>query len=140
MTYSDRGATPRATGAAPCTCEAPARYTRQNRRSRGLFPACYESSLTGVMKGNAELTFEDAVIRTSLIAAPVLMLLSGLVLPQLRGPDGTELSVAAGYPLGMGYLAIRPPMLHDALTNRRDDNILSSTARAGTNGAATPAS
>jgi hypothetical protein len=50
------------------------------------------------MKGNAELRFEDAVIRTSLIAAPVLMLLSGLVLPQLRGPDGTELSVAAAYP------------------------------------------
>lgn len=242
------------------------------------------------MKGNAERTFEDAVIRTSLIAAPVLMLLSGLVLPQLRGRDGTELSVAAGHPgryyayvllglvggialipavygiarrtclcrarlgavggglafigaalsladwggelvkvemgalsatyhdamvallgrfdssariaaplqisglaflLGMillaiglfrgrtapgwvcigliagtlgnlagfatgslvvldlgnaglliclGYLAIRPPMLHDALTDRRDDNILSSTARAGTNGAATPVS
>ena len=33
-----------------------------------------------------------------LIAAPLLMLLSGLVLPQLRGPDGTELSVAAGHP------------------------------------------
>ena len=242
------------------------------------------------MKGNAEVTFEDAVIRTSLIAAPVLMLLSGLVLPQLRGPDGTELSVAAGYPgryyayvllglagsvalipavygivrrtclcrgrlgaiggglaligaalsladwggelvkvemgalsttyhdamvtllgrfdssariaaplqisgiafllgmillaiglfrgrtapgwvcvmlvagtlgnlagfatgsllvldlgnvalvVGMGYLAIRPPMLHGALTDRRHDNILSSTARAGTNGVATPAS
>jgi hypothetical protein len=241
------------------------------------------------MKGNAERTFEDAVIRTSLIAAPILMLLSGLVLPQLRGPDGTELSVAASHPglyyayvllglvggivlipavygiarrtclcrarlgavggglaligaalsladwgelvkvemgalsttyhdamitllgrfdssariaaplqisglaflLGMillaiglfrgrtapgwvcigliagtlgnlagfatgslvvldlgnaglliclGYLAIRPPMHHDALTDRRDDNILSSTARAGTNGAATPVS
>jgi hypothetical protein len=242
------------------------------------------------MKGNAELTFEDAVIRTSLIAAPVLMLLSGLVLPQLRGPDGTELSVAAGYPgryyayvllglagsmalipavygivrrtclcrgrlgaiggglaligaalsladwggelvkvemgalsatyhdamvallgrfdssariaaplqisgiafllgmillaiglfrgrtapgwvcvtlvagtlgnlagfatgsllvldlgnagllIGMGYLAIRPPMLHDALTNRRGDSVPRSTARVGTNGAATPAS
>lgn len=50
------------------------------------------------MKGNAELRFEDAVIRTSLIAAPVLMLLSGLVLPQLRGPGGTELSVAASHP------------------------------------------
>jgi len=50
------------------------------------------------MKGNAELRFEDAVIRASLIAAPVLMLLSGLVLPRLRGPDGTELSVAAGHP------------------------------------------
>ena len=242
------------------------------------------------MEGNAELRFEDAVIRISLIAAPVLMLLSGLVLPQLRGPDGTELSVAADHPgryyayvllglagsvalvpavygivrrtrlrrarlgaiggglaligaalsvadwggelvkvemgalsstyhdamvallgrfdssariaaplqisgiaflLGMillaiglfrgrtapgwvcigliagtlgnlagfatgslvvldlgnaglliclGYLAIRPPMHHDALTDRRDDNILSSTARAGTNGATTPAS
>ena len=50
------------------------------------------------MKSNAELRFEDAVIRISLIAAPVLMLLSGLVLPQLRGPDGTELSVAADHP------------------------------------------
>jgi hypothetical protein len=50
------------------------------------------------MKGNAEPRFEDAVIRTALIAAPVLMLLSGLVLPRLRGPDGTELSVAAGHP------------------------------------------
>jgi hypothetical protein len=242
------------------------------------------------MKGNAERTFEETVIRTSLIAAPILMLLSGLVLPQLRGPDGTELSVAAGHPgryyayvllglvggivlipavygiarrtrlrrarlgavggglaligaalsladwggelvkvemgalsttyhdamvtllgrfdssariaaplqisglafllgmillaiglfrgrtapgwvcigliagtlgnlagfatgslvvldlgnagllIGMGYLAIRAPMLHDALTDRRDANILSSTARAGTNGAATPVS
>ena len=242
------------------------------------------------MERNAERTFEDAVIRTSLIAAPILMLLSGLVLPQLRGPDGTELSVAASHPgryyayvllglvggivlipamygiarrtrlrrarlgavggglaligaalsladwggelvkvemgalstpyhdamitllgrfdssariaaplqisgiaflLGMillaiglfrgrtapgwvcvmlvagtlgnlagfatgsllvldlgnaglliclGYLAIRPPMPDGALTNRRDDNILSSTARAGTNGAATPVS
>ena len=53
------------------------------------------------MKGNAERTFEDAVIRTSLIAAPILMLLSGLVLPQLRGQDGTELSVAAGHPAGI---------------------------------------
>src|SRR6266568_4200042 len=51
-----------------------------------------------VMKGNAELRFEDVVIRTSLIAAPILMLLSGLVLPQLHGPDGTELSVSASYP------------------------------------------
>jgi hypothetical protein len=34
-----------------------------------------------------------------------------------------------------GYLAARPPMLNHALTDRRDDNILSSTARAGTNGA-----
>jgi hypothetical protein len=50
------------------------------------------------MKGNAELGFEDAVTRTSLIAAPILMLLSGLVLPQLHGPDGTELSVSASYP------------------------------------------
>jgi hypothetical protein len=50
------------------------------------------------MKGNVKLGFEDAVIRTSLIAAPLLMLLSGLVLPRLRGPDGTELSVAASYP------------------------------------------
>jgi len=39
------------------------------------------------MKGNTELRLEDAVIRISLIAAPLLMLLSGLVLPQLRGPD-----------------------------------------------------
>jgi hypothetical protein len=50
------------------------------------------------MKGNAERGFEDAVIRTSLIAAPLLGLLSGLVLPQLRGPDGTELSVSASHP------------------------------------------
>jgi hypothetical protein len=50
------------------------------------------------MQGNAERGFEDAVIRTSLIAAPLLGLLSGLVLPQLRGPDGTELSVSAGHP------------------------------------------
>jgi hypothetical protein len=50
------------------------------------------------MKGNAERGFEHAVIRTSLIAAPLLGLLSGLVLPQLRGPDGTELSVSAGHP------------------------------------------
>ena len=42
--------------------------------------------------------------------------------------------------VGMGYLAIRPPMLHDALTNRRGDSVLSSTARAGTDGAATPVS
>jgi hypothetical protein len=50
------------------------------------------------MKGNAELRFEDVVTRTSLIAAPLLLLLSGLVLPQLRGPGGTELSVSASYP------------------------------------------
>jgi len=50
------------------------------------------------MKYNGQLRLEDAVLRTSLIAAPVLMLLSGLVLPQLRGPDGTELSVSAGHP------------------------------------------
>ncbi len=50
------------------------------------------------MKGNAEPRFEDAVIRTSLIAAPLLLLLSGLVLPQLHGPDGTELSVSASHP------------------------------------------
>jgi hypothetical protein len=50
------------------------------------------------MKGNVKLGFEDAVIRTSLIAAPMLLLLSGLVLPQLRGPDGTELSVSASHP------------------------------------------
>ena len=50
------------------------------------------------MKVNAERGFEDAVIRTSLIAAPLLGLLSGLVLPQLRGPGGTELSVSAGHP------------------------------------------
>ena len=50
------------------------------------------------MKGNAELRFEDVVTRTSLIAAPILMLFSGLVLPQLHGPDGTELSVSASYP------------------------------------------
>ena len=50
------------------------------------------------MKVNAERGFEDAVIRTSLIAAPLLGLLSGLVLPQLRGPDGTELSVSASHP------------------------------------------
>jgi hypothetical protein len=50
------------------------------------------------MKGNVKLGLEDAVIRTSLIAAPVLLLLSGLVLPQLRGPDGTELSVSASHP------------------------------------------
>ena len=50
------------------------------------------------MKGNAKLRFEDVVTRTSLIAAPILMLLSGLVLPQLHGPDGTELSVSASYP------------------------------------------
>ena len=37
------------------------------------------------MKGNVKLGFEDAVIRTSLIAAPMLLLLSGLVLPQMRG-------------------------------------------------------
>lgn len=42
--------------------------------------------------------------------------------------------------VGMEYLAIWAPMLHDALSDRRDDNILSSTARAGTNGAATPVS
>ncbi len=41
--------------------------------------------------------------------------------------------------VSMGYLAMRPPMLDDALTDRRDDNVLSSTAQAGTNGAATPA-
>jgi hypothetical protein len=46
----------------------------------------------------------------------------------------------AGLLIGMGYLAIRAPMLHGALTDRRDANILSSTARAGTNGAATPVS
>src|SRR5258705_7355372 len=50
------------------------------------------------MKGNTELRLEDAVIRISLIAAPMLLLLSGLVLPQLRGPDGTELSVSASHP------------------------------------------
>jgi hypothetical protein len=50
------------------------------------------------MKGNAELGFEDVVTRTSLIAAPILMLLSGLALPQLHGPGGTELSVSASYP------------------------------------------
>ena len=50
------------------------------------------------MKGNVKLGLEDAVIRTSLIAAPVLLLLSGLVLPQLRGPDGAELSVSASHP------------------------------------------
>ena len=46
----------------------------------------------------------------------------------------------AGLLLCMGYLAARPPTLHDALTDRSDENILSSTARAGTNGAITPAS
>src|ERR1039457_1991836 len=46
----------------------------------------------------------------------------------------------AGLLICLGYLAIRPPMPHDALTDRRDDNILSSTARAGTNGAAPPVS
>ena len=46
----------------------------------------------------------------------------------------------AGLLLCMGYLAARPPMLDGTLTDRRDDNILSSTARAGTNGATTPAS
>jgi hypothetical protein len=50
------------------------------------------------MKGNVKLGFEDAVTRISLIAAPVLLLLSGLALPQLRGPDGTELSVSASHP------------------------------------------
>ena len=50
------------------------------------------------MKGNVKLGLEDAVIRTSLIAAPVLLLLSGLVLPQMRGPDGAELSVSARHP------------------------------------------
>ena len=40
----------------------------------------------------------------------------------------------------MGYLAVRPPALDHARTDRRDDNVLRSTARAGTNGAATPAS
>jgi hypothetical protein len=50
------------------------------------------------MTDNVTLRFEDAVIRTSLIAAPMLMLLSGLVLPRLRGPDGTELSVSASHP------------------------------------------
>jgi hypothetical protein len=54
--------------------------------------------LEGVMKNNDRVTLEDAVLRGSLIAAPVLMLLSGLVLPQLRGPDGTELSVSADHP------------------------------------------
>src|SRR5438128_1283808 len=54
------------------------------------------------MKGNVKLGFEDAVIRTSLIAAPMLLLLSGLVLPQLRGPDGTELSVSASHGGRMG--------------------------------------
>src|ERR1700726_1716097 len=52
----------------------------------------------GVMKPNTEFRPEDVVVRASLIAAPVLMLLSGLVLPQLRGPDGTELSVSADHP------------------------------------------
>jgi hypothetical protein len=64
-------------------------------------------------------------------------------------PPGGNVRVAAARELdlgnaalvvGMGYLAIRPPMLHDALTNRRGDSVLSSTARVGTNGAATPAS
>jgi hypothetical protein len=50
------------------------------------------------MKRNGQLRFEDAALRASLIAAPIVMLLSGLVLPQLRGPDGTELSVSAGHP------------------------------------------
>jgi hypothetical protein len=50
------------------------------------------------MTDSVTLRFEDAAIRTSLIAAPTLMLLSGLVLPQLRGPDGTELSVSASHP------------------------------------------
>ena len=42
--------------------------------------------------------------------------------------------------VGMGYLAIRPPMLQNALTNRRGNCVLSSTARVGTNGAATSVS
>jgi hypothetical protein len=46
----------------------------------------------------------------------------------------------AGLLLCMGYLAARPRKLDGALTDRRGDNILSSTALAGTNGATTPAS
>src|ERR1700746_2371903 len=75
------------------------------------------------MKGNAELRFEDAVIRTSLIAAPMLLLLSGLVLPQLRGPDGTELSVSASHPgryyafvlLGRGGTVLLAPAVYGIL-------------------------
>jgi hypothetical protein len=48
--------------------------------------------------------------------------------------------VNAGLVVCIGYLAARPPMLHDALTDRRDESVLSSTDRAGTNGAPTPAS
>lgn len=79
------------------------------------------------MKGNAELRFEDAVIRTSLIAAPLLMLLSGLVLPQLRGPDGTELSVSASYPgryyayvlLGLAGSAVLVPAVYGIVRRTR---------------------
>lgn len=46
----------------------------------------------------------------------------------------------AGLLVCMGYLAVRPPTLDHARTDRRDDNFLSSTARARTNGATTPAS
>jgi hypothetical protein len=40
----------------------------------------------------------------------------------------------------MGYLAVRPPTPDHARTDRRDDNVLSSTTRAGRNDATTSAS
>src|ERR1019366_2804586 len=119
--------------------------------------ADWGGELVKVEMGALSTTYHDAMITllgrfdsSARIAAPLqisgLAFLLGMILLAIglfRGrtaPGWVCIGFNAGLLICLGYLAIRPPMLHDALTDRRDDNILSSTARAGTNGAATPVS